>query len=212
MLGQTPWKGNNAPATALGRDLYFFKVWRPKHNKPYPSLPFLTASPQANTANITLDPNTILDKLPKGVKINNDFLNAISAKADSKELKDFYQVGLFSYCEGDIVNNKTGEEKITFCSARKFQFHFDPLAVWQLNNTSVQTILGDKYDKGMNVYAKAAGWMNWAFVITLVLTAVEFVVGFFAIFSRWGSLVTTIVSTVRLSAPLPYPKHLQDQY
>jgi hypothetical protein len=26
MLGQTPWKGNNAPATQLGRDLYFFKV------------------------------------------------------------------------------------------------------------------------------------------------------------------------------------------
>jgi hypothetical protein len=26
MLGQTPWKGNNAPATALGRELYFFKV------------------------------------------------------------------------------------------------------------------------------------------------------------------------------------------
>jgi len=29
MLGQTPWKGNNAPATALGRDLYFFKVCAP---------------------------------------------------------------------------------------------------------------------------------------------------------------------------------------
>lgn len=26
MLGQTPWSGNKAPATALGRDLYFFKV------------------------------------------------------------------------------------------------------------------------------------------------------------------------------------------
>lgn len=26
MLGQTPWKGNNAPATALGRELYFMKV------------------------------------------------------------------------------------------------------------------------------------------------------------------------------------------
>jgi hypothetical protein len=52
----------------------------------------------------------------------------------------------------------------------------------------------------MNAYKKAAGWMNWAFVITLVLTAVEFVVGFFAIFSRWGSLVTTVISTVSLSS------------
>jgi hypothetical protein len=44
--------------------------------------------------------------------------------------------------------------------------------------------------------------MNWAFVITLVLTAVEFVIGFFAIFSRWGSLVTTVISTVSLLFPL----------
>ena len=26
MIGQAPWKGNDAPSTALGRDLYFFKV------------------------------------------------------------------------------------------------------------------------------------------------------------------------------------------
>lgn len=71
-----------------------------------------------------------------------------------------------------------------------------------MNNTNIQEVLGDKYDSGMNVYKKAAGWMNWAFVITLVLTAVEFVVGFFAIFSRWGSLVTTVVSTV---SSFPYP-------
>jgi hypothetical protein len=32
----------------------------------------------------------------------------------------------------------------------------------------------------------------------LILSVAEFIIGFFAIFSRWGSLVTTIVSTVRL--------------
>jgi hypothetical protein len=75
--------------------------------------------------------------------------------------------------------------------------------VWGLKNTSAQNVLGDNFNKGMNAYAKAAGWMNWAFVITLVLTAVEFVVGFFAIFSRWGSLVTTVVSTVRILPLVP---------
>jgi hypothetical protein len=51
--------------------------------------------------------------------------------------------------------------------------------------------------------------MNWAFVITIVLTAVEFVIGFFAIFSRWGSLVTTVVSTVSLlfSPKSPVAQH-----
>lgn len=192
MMGQTPWKGNNAPATDLGKDLYFFKVRSPF--RPTAQACLLTP-PQADTSNMTLDSKTILDKLPQGIKPNNAFLDALRGKADSKDLKDFYQVGLFSYCEGDI-NNKTGEEKITYCSARKFQFHFDPLKVWDMNGTSLQEALGSKYEDGMNVYKKVAGWMNWAFVITLILTISELVVGIFAVFSRWGSFVTTIVSTV----------------
>ncbi|EUC47072.1 hypothetical protein COCMIDRAFT_91172 [Bipolaris oryzae ATCC 44560] len=175
MLGQTPWKGNNAPATALGRELYFMK---------------------ADTSNMTLDSQTILDKLPAGLTPSNDFIDALRGKADSKELKDFYQVGLFSYCEGE-TDKETGKEKITYCSARKFKFHFDPLKVWGMNGTALQEALGDKYDDGMNVYKKVAGWMNWAFVIVIVLTPIEFIVGFFAIFSRWGSLVTTIISTAQ---------------
>ena len=160
-----------------------------------------TYTVQANTGNITADPDTIADKIPEGITPDaaKEFLAALNGKLSSKELKDFYQVGLFSYCEGD-KDAESGEEKITYCSARKFQFHFDPLAIWQMNNTNIQEVLGDKYDSGMNAYKKAAGWMNWAFVITLVLTAVEFVVGFFAIFSRWGSLVTTVISTVSLSS------------
>lgn len=60
----------------------------------------------------------------------------------------------------------------------------------------MQNVLGDDLQKGLNTYKKIAGWMNWAFIIATALTAAEFVVGFFAIFSRWGSLVTTILSTV----------------
>ncbi|KAH9868361.1 hypothetical protein J1614_007433 [Plenodomus biglobosus] len=174
MIGQAPFKGNDAPSTALGRDLYFFK---------------------ADTSNFTADPQTVLDNLPGVDQINSNFLDAIQGSASSGELKAFYQVGLWSYCEGD--KDKDGKETITKCSARKFQFHFDPVEVWGLQNTSVQEVLGDKFESGMNTYEKVAGWMNWAFVITIVLTAVEFIIGFFAIFSRWGSLVTTIVSTAQ---------------
>jgi hypothetical protein len=46
----------------------------------------------------------------------------------------------------------------------------------------------------------------WSFAIAAVLSAVEFVVGFFAVFSRWGSLITTIVSTVRF--PFPSAPHI----
>lgn len=174
MTGQMPWKGTHAPGTALARDLYFFK---------------------ADTSNITLDPTTIADKFPD-FGINDDFITELKGVASSKELKDFYQVGLFSYCEGN-KDNSTGKETITKCSARKFHFYFNPIEVWGLQNTSVQNVLGDDFDKGMSAYKKVAGWMNWAFLITLVLTAIEFVIGFLAIFSRWGSVVTTAISTAQ---------------
>lgn len=154
--------------------------------------------PQADTSNFTTDPQTILNKVDDAgnkFDINNDLLDALTGAASSKELKDFYQVGLWSYCEGE---KKDGVEKITYCSSSKTQFWFNPVEVWGLQNTSVQNVLGDDLQKGLNTYKKVAGWMNWAFIIATILTAAEFVVGFFAIFSRWGSLVTTILSTVRL--------------
>jgi hypothetical protein len=174
MIGQLG-NNNKAPSTSLGQDLYFFK---------------------ADTSNFTADPQTVLNKIDDAgdkVNINNDLLDALTGAASSKELKDFYQVGLWSYCSGE---KKDGVEKITYCSSSKTQFWFNPIDEWGLKNTSVQNVLGDDLQKGLNTYKKVAGWMNWAFIIATILTAAEFVVGFFAIFSRWGSLVTTILSTV----------------
>ncbi|KAF3004245.1 hypothetical protein E8E13_007590 [Curvularia kusanoi] len=178
MVGQLS-NNNKAPSTSLGADLYFFK-----------------ASSKADTSNFTADEQTILDKVKGGAdkfKINSDLLDALTGAASSKELKDFYQVGLWSYCEGE--KDKDGVEKITYCSSSKTQFWFNPIEVWGLQNTSVQNVLGDDLQKGLDTYKKVAGWMNWAFIIATILTAAEFVIGFFAIFSRWGSLVTTILST-----------------
>jgi hypothetical protein len=70
--------------------------------------------------------------------------------------------------------------------------------VWDLKNTSAQKVAGDDMQKGLDTYKKVSGWMVWSFGIALILSAAEFIIGFFAIFSRWGSLVTTIVSTVSL--------------
>jgi hypothetical protein len=142
---------------------------------------------------------SVLDSLPD---IADNALNKVSsALQDKAKIKDFYQVGLFLYCEGE-KDAATGKEKVTYCSDWKLPFYFDPTDVWQLKNTSAQEILGEKYEKGMQAYGKAVRWMDWVFVITLALTAIEFVVGISAIFSRWGSLITTIVSAVGCSFPL----------
>ena len=175
MIGQLSTKDNKAPSTALGRDLYFFK---------------------ADTSGFTADTDNVLDHLPKNVNIDNNLLQALQGAASSKELKDFYQVGLWSYCEGD-KDDKTGKETITFCSASKSNFWFDPFSVWELKDTSAQKVLGEDLQKGLNTYKKVSGWMIWSFGLALILSAAEFIIGFFAIFSRWGSLVTTIVSTAQ---------------
>ena len=174
MIGQLS-RGGKPPSSALGRDLYFFK---------------------ADTSAFTADPKNVLDHLPANVNIDNNLLQALQGAASSKELKDFYQVGLWSYCEGD-KDDKTGKETITFCSASKSNFWFDPFSVWELKDTSAQKVLGEDLKNGLATYKKVAGWMVWSFGIALVLSAAEFIIGFFAIFSRWGSLVTTIVSTAQ---------------
>ena len=155
----------------------------------------LTAS-QANMTAFRKDPQGIADKLADKLdKLGhkNDLLDALTGAASSKDLEDFYKVGLWSYCSGQYEGNV---EKYTYCSPSKTNFWFNPVDVWGLKNTSVQNVLGDDFQKGLDTYKKVAGWMNWAFIIATILTAAEFVIGFFAIFSRWGSLVVTIISTV----------------
>jgi hypothetical protein len=49
---------------------------------------------------------------------------------------------------------------------------------------------------GLNAYEKAAHWMFIAYSVALGITAAEIFVGIFAIFSRWGSCVTTLVSAL----------------
>jgi hypothetical protein len=58
---------------------------------------------------------------------------------DSKQLKDFYQVGLFLHCKGE-KDAATGKETVTYCNDRMLQFSFDPTDVWQLKNTSIQDL------------------------------------------------------------------------
>jgi hypothetical protein len=161
----------------------------------------LTHNAQADTSAFTSAPKSILDN----VNIDNNLLQALQSDASSGKLKDFYQVGLWSYCSG-TKDKASGAETITFCSKSSSKFWFDPFAVWELKDTSLQKAAGEKMQKGLDTYKKVAGFMVWSFAIAAVLSAVEFVVGFFAVFSRWGSLVTTIVSTVS-SPRLPLLSH-----
>lgn len=156
---------------ALQNDLYFFK---------------------AITKDFVDDPDHAIDEANK--YFDNELLQALQGGAKANDLKDFYQVGLWNYCEGDI-NDK--DEKVTSCSKRESNFWFNPVEVWQLSNTSVQQLFPDKMKDALDAYHKVARWMFAAYIIAICLTVAEFLVGIAAIFSRWGSFVTTIISSAQ---------------
>ncbi|KAJ5669089.1 hypothetical protein N7462_010159 [Penicillium macrosclerotiorum] len=112
---------------------------------------------------------------------------------DDSTLADFYQFGLWSYCDGNISNSKFSVEE---CSKPKSEFYFDPLSVWGLEDSAVKDELPDDYNKLMKVYKAVSKWMFIAYLIAFIVTIVQILVGFFAICSRWGSCVTTIFAAV----------------
>lgn len=112
---------------------------------------------------------------------------------EDSTLADFYTIGLWGYCDGDISSGKFNTKT---CSKPKAEYYFDPLLVWGLNGTSIKDELPGDYNKVMKVYKSVSKWQFIAYVIAFVATALEILVGAFAICSRWGSCVTTLVAVV----------------
>lgn len=129
------------------------------------------------------------------MQFNNDLFKALQGSASSDKLADFYKVGIRGHCEGKIEN---GKEVVTHCSEGKNYYWFNPIEVWNLNGTSAQNLFPDEMKSGLETYQKVAKWMVTCYGLALALTALEILIGITALFSRWGSLATTIISGVRL--------------
>lgn len=118
-------------------------------------------------------------------------------------VKDFYHVGLWNYCAGDLRANRTFDkydasntDDVTLCTKRQSSFWFNPVEVWGLTGTEADQFFSKELRHGLNIYKSVAKWMVISYLVAIIATAVEIVIGVFALFSRWGSLVTTIVTTV----------------
>ncbi|KAI4265568.1 MAG: hypothetical protein L6R35_007090 [Caloplaca aegaea] len=147
---------------------------------------------RANTTDINVKPGDL--NIPQNA-LTDAFINRTTdVVKDALDVKDFYHVSLWNYCAGDFDN---GADKVTYCSPRKNEFWFNPIDVWGLNNYSnIEQLFSEQLRDGLNAYRVAAKWMFIAYVIAVVATIVEIFVGIFALFSRIGSLATTIVSTI----------------
>lgn len=113
-------------------------------------------------------------------------------------LQDFYAVSLWNYCSGNYTNHQW---HYTFCSPRQSEYWFNPVEVWGLNNTGVENLFPKELQDGLKVYQTVSKWMFIAYAVAFFTTITEVVVGVTAIFSRWGSFATTIISSVSFLFP-----------
>lgn len=143
-----------------------------------------------------------VDVASKKYELDSDFIGSLAGPASSKVLKDFYLVGLWSYCEGERID---GVAKITYCSSSRYGFWFNVIDVWGLEDTLMQRVLGNDLQKGLEVYRKVARWTSTAFTIAVISIACELVASAAAVFSRAGSLVAFILSAVSCSSDFCIP-------
>jgi hypothetical protein len=130
-----------------------------------------------------------------GVSASSSNLTALLDEAEKEVgLKDFYSIGLWGYCDGSISGNSTFNT--TECSKPVAEFWFNPIQVWNLNGTGVENMLPSGLEKALNIYKGVSKWMFIAYIVAFAATIAELVVGVFAICSRWGSCVTSLISGI----------------
>ncbi|KAJ9220947.1 hypothetical protein DTO207G8_2643 [Paecilomyces variotii] len=153
---------------------------------------------RADLQNLTTTASDVSSTLSSALGASDTSSNLSSLLNEAEKelnLKDFYDIGLFGYCDGDVTND---EFKTTNCSKAKAGFWFNPVQVWNLNGTGIEDILPDSLQKELNTYKAVTKWMFIAYIIAFAATVVELVVGLTAICSRLGSCITSLVSTVSL--------------
>ncbi|GES61406.1 integral membrane protein [Aspergillus terreus] len=154
---------------------------------------------RANLQNITSNSSSVTSEVTDALKdagvsvSDGDIQSALQEVEKSFDLKDFYTIGLWGYCDGNINDHKYN---VSNCSKPESMFWFNPLDVWNLEESGLENALPDGLEKTLNIYKNVSKWMFVAYIIAFVATVVELVVGIFAICSRWGSCVTTLVAIV----------------
>ncbi|EME89252.1 uncharacterized protein MYCFIDRAFT_129792 [Pseudocercospora fijiensis CIRAD86] len=131
-----------------------------------------------------------------GGSSNSALTTAIGDIKTAGGVAEIYNVYLWNYCSS---NNTDGSD--TKCSKREAQFVFDPIDVWQLNTTGIATSTSSADNaidgkKALDAYRKVAKWMFIAYQVSFWTTLATIIVGILALFSRWGSLFTWILSAV----------------
>ncbi|KAL4973899.1 SUR7/PalI family-domain-containing protein [Aspergillus desertorum] len=168
--------GSTDNGTDSLRDLYFFRADLRDLN---------SSTPIQNSV------SSVLDDLNITVS-DGDLSSALEEVQQYFNIPDFYNIGLFGYCQGNVTSSDN--YRVSNCSSPDAQFWFDPVDVWNLKTLGLQNAIPDDLQHALNVYKNVSKWMCIAYIIAFAATGLEILLGITAIFSRWGSCVTTLVA------------------
>ena len=120
------------------------------------------------------------------------------------ELYNSYSIGLWNYCAGGgLVSNETNKlhnytdpaGDVAFCSGRETDFAFNPTLVWGLPSAFTTRFFSSSLDKALSDYENGlAHAIGPLYIVTVGLAALNVLIGIGAIFSRIGSILTTLAS------------------
>ena len=136
----------------------------------------------------------------------NDWTDPAVKTADGKIiLQPYYTVSLWNYCAGSgdsvarspLAINQQDAKSVEFCTGRQLYFWFNPKDVWGFNGKLGDALFTERANNALNDYEKTASkWMSSLYILGIVAVSLEILIGIGALFSRLGSLFTTISALV----------------
>ena len=126
------------------------------------------------------------------VKINVNNVNINAEIGKTGLVPAYYDIGLSNYCTGP--DNHTAPN---FCSKPKLGFYFDPLEVWNLEDSPIKNLVPTEWQGALNSYKEASKFMYAAYVVALVATILTFLGGVASFFlGRWMSILTWVTADI----------------
>ncbi|KAK9318552.1 actin cortical patch SUR7/pH-response regulator pali [Lipomyces starkeyi] len=123
--------------------------------------------------------------------------NTVTAASINPSFPDFFQVGLWNYCQGTISDNVY---TITNCSATHGLFYFNPISIIE-QNLGISSIdnVPSQVDSALNAVKAVSYVMIILYCVAAIFTTMEFIAGFFSFHSRGGSFCTLIISFLAMA-------------
>jgi hypothetical protein len=143
---------------------------------------------------------------------SDDLTAALKYSAESNKLARVYEVHLYNFCE-----RNSADSIVTYCSPKMANYHFDPITIWSLDSANTDTmptntgagqhsamtkedeikLLGEVAQKALDAYRGGALLMFISYQISFWATLATILSGMLAVYSRFGSFLTWLLSIVR---------------